>query len=428
MERKIKPIPSLKGDLSLPPDKSISQRAAIFSLLHEGRSEVKNCSMAEDPLSTLACVEHLGAKVQKKDDVLIIEGTGRTDLNNQISELDCGNSGTCMRLLSGVVVGAGLSIKLTGDSSLSSRSMKRIMTPMEMMGAKILAANNQYAPLHISRSGELNAIEYKLPVASAQVKSCVLLAGLFGKNETKVIETTPSRDHTERLLNLNADVSGDHRIISSSANDAIPNQSYSIPADFSSAAFWLVGASIQRGSEIRLKQTGLNPTRTGLMSVLKDMGANIEIENESNNSAEPTGDIIVRSSDLIGTRITKELIPNCIDELPILSIAMAYADGTSIIEGAEELRHKETDRIMAISQLLKSINADFEELQDGLIIHGKPDHTFESATFESFHDHRIAMAAAILSLKGRKASIIKDAECAAISYPSFWEHLDTLSN
>ncbi len=428
MIKKVAPAFSLNGTITPPPDKSISQRAAIFALLHDGKSVIKNYSPAEDPQSTLNCVEMLGAEVNQIDQVVTISGTGRYGVRALSNELDCGNSGTAMRLLSGVLVGAGAAVYLIGDPSLSSRTMTRIIEPLEQMGAHILARNGMYAPLFVTREDPFIPMEYELPIASAQLKSCLLLAGLFGESPTKVIETIPSRDHTERLLNLNVEEVDGKRVISASIENEIPNQSYTIPADFSAAAFWLVAGSIMPDSEIRMKNVGLNPTRTGLLNILIAMGADITIENQHDEGAEPCGDIIVRSAQLRKIDLDPKLIPNCIDELPILSVAMMFADGTSIISGAEELRHKETDRIMAITKLLDAVGGVYEEMEDGLVIRGNPDFKFESAQFQSFHDHRIAMAAAILSLKGSSESEIEDAESAAVSYKSFWSDLERLSN
>jgi 3-phosphoshikimate 1-carboxyvinyltransferase len=428
MIQKVIPAVSLKGTLSPPPDKSISQRAVIFSLLHEGTSVIKNYSPAQDPQSALDCVEALGAKITRDLKSVSIEGVGRFGIKAPEEDLDCGNSGTAMRLLAGVIAGSGKQVRMCGDSSLTSRTMTRIIEPLEEMGAYILARNSAYAPLMISRDEKLKPMDFELPIPSAQLKSCVLLAGLFGETPTRVVEVIPSRDHTERLLQLNVEEIEGKKIISSSLEDEIPNQSYTIPGDFSAAAFWLVAGCIIPDSEIRLENTGLNPTRNALLGILQEMGADITIENERMEGAEPVGDIVVKSSALKAVNIPRNKIPNCIDELPILAVAMSFAEGISVISGAEELRHKETDRIMAISEMLKATGVNFEEKEDGVEIHGNPEFIFDSATFESFHDHRIAMASAVLSLKGKSESEILDAECAAVSYPGFWEDLEKVSN
>ncbi|WP_018128255.1 3-phosphoshikimate 1-carboxyvinyltransferase [Balneola vulgaris] len=427
MDKKLEPVLSLNGSIEPPADKSISQRAAIFSLLHDGVSEVKNYSPAEDPQSTLRCIQDLGAKVTEDGGVLFIEGTGRNGIQAPDDDLDCGNSGTAMRLLSGVITGAGVTARLCGDSSLTSRTMTRIIEPLEQMGAHILARNSAYAPLMISRLDPLKPMNFELPIPSAQLKSCMLLAGLFGETPTRVIESIPSRDHTERLLRLKIEEEGDKRIIHASREDQIPNQNYTIPGDFSAAAFWMVAGCLLPQSEIRLENTGMNPTRNALLHLLQQMGASFVLENERTEGAEPVADIVVRTSDLRAINVPRNMMPNCIDELPILAVAMVFAEGVSVISGAEELRHKETDRIMAIAEMLRSIGANFKEMEDGLEIYGNPDFTFEGATFKSFHDHRIAMASAVLALKGESPSTILDAECAAVSYPNFWEHLEVLS-
>lgn len=428
MIQKIVPGGRLRGSIAPPPDKSISQRAAIFALLHDGVSEIKNYSLAQDPQSTLSCVEDLGATVIVDEDTVKIKGKGRNGLAEPKDALDCGNSGTAMRLLSGVLVGSGVSAKMIGDASLCSRTMTRIIQPLEQMGAHILARNGGYAPLYVNRLDPLKPMDYELPIASAQLKSCILLAGLFGNEPTRVIETVPSRDHTERLLGLEIVEEAGKKIISASLKDEIPNQGYTIPGDFSAAAFWLVAGCIVPNSEIRLEGTGLNPSRNALLHILQEMGADITIENERMEGTEPVGDIIVRSSELKAINIPKSMIPNCIDELPILAVAMAFASGISVISGAEELRHKETDRIMAIAEMLGAAGANFTEKEDGLEIQGNPEFNFDSATFKSFHDHRIAMASAILALKGTSESQILDADCAAVSYPGFWEDLKVLIN
>jgi len=274
----------------------------------------------------------------------------------------------------------------------------------------------------------LKPLHFPLPIPSAQLKSCVLLAGLFGDEETKVIETLPSRDHTERLLQLPITENGNKKVISSSLDANIPEQSYRVPNDFSAAAFWLVAGAIHPHAEITLKNVGMNPTRTGALDMLQKMGAEIDIHPKENDELEPVADLIVRSSELQAIDITEEIVPNCIDEIPILAIAMLFAHGTSRISGAEELRHKETDRLAALADMLSKAGADFTEYDDGFEIRGNPGFRPKPAAFESYHDHRIAMSAAVLSVMARDVSQVVDAECTAISYPSFWDDLASMTN
>jgi 3-phosphoshikimate 1-carboxyvinyltransferase len=306
--------------------------------------------------------------------------------------------------------------------------MKRIIDPLTEMGAVIEARDDDFAPLEIRRDAPLKPLYFPLPIASAQLKSCVLLAGLYGKKSTNVIETLPSRDHTERLLNLPIEEKkGEKRIFSSRENE-IPEQSYRVPNDFSAAAFWLVAGAIHPDAEISLPNVGLNPTRTGALEALQQMNADIKIDDRRFEGPEPIGDLSVLSSTLHPINITEEIVPNCIDEIPILSIAMLFADGVSRISGAEELRHKETDRLTAIAQILERAGADFKEHKDGLEIKGDPDFVPDSATFQSYHDHRIAMSAAVLGLMGNSTSAVEGGECTAISYPGFWDDLSMLTN
>ncbi len=428
MTQQIRPAQSLSGTLDLPADKSISHRSVMFASLHDGTSTITNFSDAADPHSTIACMRDLGVAIQEDGDKIVVEGVGRSGLVDPNEPLNCGNSGTTMRLLSGIIGGAGVSATLIGDESLSARTMKRIIEPLMKMGVTIDARDDDYAPLHISRSNPLKSLHFPLPIPSAQLKSCVLLAGLFGDDETEVIETLPSRDHTERLLNLLISNEGDKKIIQSSKENDIPEQSYRIPNDFSAAAFWLVAGAIHPYAEIVMPNVGMNPTRTGALDILQTMGADITIENRHKEGAEPVADVTVRSSDIRPIEITEEVVPNCIDELPILTVAMLFADGTSRISGAEELRHKETDRLAAMAEVLEKAGADFTEHEDGFEIDGNPDFVPESAIYNSYHDHRIAMSAAVLSLMANKSSQITHAECTAISYPSFWDDVTLLTN
>lgn len=429
MDYKTQPAASLHGTLQLPADKSISHRSAMFAALHEGTSTITNFSEAADPHSTISCMRGLGVEIHEPgDNVIIVHGVGRDGLQAPSGDLDCGNSGTTMRLLSGIIAGSGVPARLTGDESLSARTMKRIIDPLRKMGAKIEARNDDFAPLSISRNNVLKPLHFPLPIASAQLKSCVLLAGLFGDEPTEVAETLPSRDHTERLLNLTIEKKGEKRVIRASRADVIPGQSYRIPNDFSAAAFWLVAGAIHPKAEISLPGVGLNPSRTGALDILQQMGADMEITNKHNEGTEPVADIRVASSPLKPVNITEEAVPNCIDEIPILAIAMLFANGTSRISGAEELRHKETDRLSALASMLEAAGADFTEYEDGLVINGDPAYKPDSALFKSFHDHRIAMAAAVLALMGTGTSTILNGHCTDISYPGFWNDLALLTN
>lgn len=425
----------LRGSLELPPDKSISQRLAIFSLLRNETTYIENYSPAADPQSALKCVEQLGAKVQIHEPnpgSVQITGIGREALfQKEVGVLNCGNSGTAMRLLSGILAGASAEAKLVGDASLSSRTMKRILDPLRAMGAVISAREDNFAPLEFSSHKGLRGIEFKLPVASAQLKSCILLAGLFAKEETCVIETAISRDHTERMLQLpisDGKTSDELHRISVSNRTPIPDLSGKVPADFSAAAFWIVAAAIHPNAELRLLNVGMNPTRNAAISVLQRMQANIEIDmlGDSSSNTEPLAHIVVKSSNLISTDILEEEMAILIDEIPALAVAMSFAQGVSHIRGAEELRHKETDRIDAVSHMLSQAKVPHKTFQDGLEIQGNPKHSFNKVTFESYHDHRIAMSAAVLALRANEICEVKGGECANISYPSFWDDLKKL--
>lgn len=423
----VKPAKALNGTISLPPDKSISHRSVLFASLADQASTIHNYSSAADPESTVQCMRQLGVQIDKDGSTLVVHGVGRNGLKTPEDPLDCGNSGTTMRLLSGILAGAGVKASLIGDESLSSRTMKRIIEPLRAMGAEIEAADDEFAPIRISPHKGIQPMRYPLPIASAQLKSCVLLAGLFGKSPTEVIETVPSRDHTERLLGLKSEPFGQGKIIRSSIADKLPVQSYTVPGDFSAAAFWMVGAAIHENSSLKLENVGMNPSRTGAMHILQQMGASIEITNERMQGREPVSDVQIRSSSLKSIDIDPALIPNCIDELPILMVALCFADGRSSITGAEELRHKETDRLSAMHEILKAAGAKTELRPDGMIIHGSSDFKPTSATFDTYHDHRMAMAAAILSTRANDQSTVRDAECTSISYPQFWSHLQSVS-
>ncbi len=428
MDKEVQPAKKLEGTIKLPPDKSISHRSAMFAALHEGNSQIENFSLAADPLSTLSCLQQLGVNVKREGQKVTIKGVGRYGFKNTDEPLDCGNSGTTMRLLSGIVGGAGLTCTLTGDASLSARTMKRIIDPLRAMGIGVSGRDGNYAPLKFKKQNTVKALHFELPIPSAQLKSCILLAGLYGENTTEVIETVPSRDHTERLLKLPVELKEERKIIRSNSSVKIPPQNYRIPNDFSAGAFWLVAGSIHPEASVKLVKVGMNPSRVAALDILQQMGADITIQNENREAVEPFADLTVTGATLQPVTITEDIVPNCIDEIPILAVAMLFAEGTSRIRGAEELRHKETDRLSAMAEVLQKAGADFKELEDGLEIHGNPRFVPSPASYNSFHDHRIAMSAAVLALKSSGASKVEGAECTDISYPGFWDDLAMLTN
>ena len=426
MIQKIQPGKKLSGTIAVPPDKSISHRAALFAAISDEVSIIDNYSEAADPQSTLNCLESLGVEVEKQGSKVTIRGVGRDGLQSPSAPLDCGNSGTTMRLLSGITAGAGIDCELTGDSSLSSRTMKRIIEPLKQMGCTIDGKEGAYAPIKIGKHQGIRPLRYPLPIPSAQLKSCVLLAGLFSEGPVEVVESIPSRDHTERLLELQSEAFGTAKVIRSSRSDIIPAQNYEVPGDFSAAAFWMVGGTICPGSQLRIVNTGMNPTRAAAFHILEQMGAEFERSNDRIAQKEPVCDLTIRSSTLKAIDLDPALVPNCIDELPVLMVAMCFADGRSVISGARELRHKETDRLAAMHEILTLAGARTELKEDGIIIYGAPDFEPQSARYPSFHDHRMAMASAILALRSKGTSEVMDAECTAISYPDFWQHLSAL--
>lgn len=427
MIQKTEPAKKLAGTLDMPPDKSISHRAALFAAISSNTSVIENYSTAADPQSTLSCLRQLGVPVHTEDQRVEITGVGRDGFKRPDKSLDCGNSGTTMRLLSGILAGAGIECALVGDDSLSARTMKRIIDPLNQMGCAIDGRKQKYAPLKIGKHTGVKPMKYPLPIASAQLKSCVLLAGLYGDDPTEVVETIPSRDHTERLLDLKTEPFGTGKIIQSSRNDVPPAQNFQIPGDFSAAAFWLVAGSIHPEAELELNRVGINPSRTGAYHILEEMGANFTQINSAFAGKEPVADIHIKPAQLRPIDLDPKLIPNCIDELPVLMVAMCFADGKSVISGAEELRHKETDRLSAMAEILNSTGAEIELQEDGMIIYGDPEFTPRPARFNSYHDHRMAMAAAVLSTRSVGICEIEGAECTSISYPQFWTHLHELT-
>lgn len=415
--------PGIAGVPDLPGDKSIAHRSAIFAAIGRGESIVANYPESADPQTTLAALRQLGVQMHTDDAGIHIVGSGIKGFTAPKEPIDCGNSGTTMRLLAGVLAGCDFDSVLTGDESLSRRPMKRIADPLTEMGARITLTEG-FPPIHISGS-RLRPITYKLPVASAQVKSCVLLAGLSIEEETTVVEVIPSRDHTERMLGLDSVQLGDARAISCSSANIPDGRTWVIPKDFSAAAFFLVGGMIVPESKLVLEGVGMNPSRTGLMSVMRAMGGSMTIVSERSFSAEPIADIGVETSVLHGIQIPEDLVPNLIDEIPILAVAATQAEGKTIVRGARELRYKECDRIDAIVINLRAMGADITEFEDGFEISGPT--TLKGTTVDSFGDHRIAMGMAIAGLVASGETTIVDSDCAAVSFPGFFDQIERLS-
>lgn len=411
------------GVVDVPSDKSIAHRAAIFSAIADGTSRLVDFPSSHDPQSTLNCLRALGVEMYEEDEILAIEGVGVHGLVSAAEALDCGNSGTTMRLLCGVLAGQSFSSSLVGDQSLSVRDMKRIAEPLGQMGAAI-ALTDGHAPISIQGGRNLTGIHYELPVASAQVKSAVLLAGLYASGETSVTERAKSRDHTERMLGLNTVDFGSHRVITIEGGKGINARTWSIPRDFSAAAYFIVAGLILPDSALRIPRVGLNPSRSGLLDVLMAMGARIYIENERVISGETVGDLVVFSSDLSGIELGGDIIAGIIDEIPVLAVAATHAEGVTTISDASELRHKESDRIHSTVEGLSTIGAQIEELEDGMRITGGK---MTGGLVDSHGDHRIAMSLAIAGLAASGQVSIRNADCAAISYPGFWQALSELA-
>lgn len=414
---------SLAGRIRVPGDKSISHRALMLGAIAQGETTIEGLLLGEDPRSTAKCFSLLGAKVSELNAELVrVRGVGIGELEEPVEVLDAGNSGTTMRLMLGILAShPGRFFAVTGDSSLRSRPMSRVIKPLQQMGAQIWGRkSNSLAPLAILGQ-QLKPIHYHSPIASAQVKSCILLAGLMASGETTVTEPALSRDHSERMLRaFGAQLSVDPETCSVTVTGPtqLQGQNVIVPGDISSAAFWLVAGAIVPGSELVVENVGVNPTRTGILEALEMMGADIELQNQREAAGEPVADILVRSSDqLRGCTIAGDLIPRLIDEIPILAVAAIFASGTTIIRDAAELRVKESDRLAATAAELNRMGAQISELPDGLEITGGTPLT--GADVDSYTDHRIAMSLAIAALNATGITNIHRAEAAAISYPDF---------
>lgn len=439
----INPAAFLQGKIALPGDKSISHRAALFSALAAGEARIENFATNADCASTLNCLRQLGVEIEKENSTISIRGVGKTGFQKPKAELDCGNSGTTLRLLAGILAGQNFDSVLTGDESLQKRPMRRIVEPLEMMGAKIEAANNR-APLKIYGRNPLQAIFYDLPVASAQVKSCVLLAGLNAAGVSKVrspkseARVSPSRNHTELMLEyLGAEIEenfiesedGFVHEVSIDGNSKLVAKDIKVPSDISSAAFFIVGAACLEKSELIIENVGLNRTRTAVIEVLRVFGAEIEVLNKRENCSESVGDLRVLGAGNLSSFgrsnvIGKEVVPNLIDEVPILAVFGTQLENGLEVRGAEELRVKESDRIAAIVENLRRMNARVEEFPDGFRVAKS---VLRGAKVDSFGDHRIAMAFAVAALLARDKTQITGAESARVSFPEFFATLESVA-
>ncbi|MBF0458571.1 MAG: 3-phosphoshikimate 1-carboxyvinyltransferase [Nitrospirae bacterium] len=417
-----------KGQIIPPPDKSISHRAVFFSSLAYGKSEVRNYLKAGDIYSTINAFRMLGVNIEEAQGNLLITGEGLYGLKEPKDVIDCGNSGTTARLLCGVLAGCKFNSSLIGDESLSGRPMGRVIEPLKKMGANISAKNDNYFPLSIT-GGLLRAIKYKMPVASAQLKSAIILAGLFADGETVIEELIKSRDHTERMLQSYGAKMYVEKLkitVTGPINRLTPCD-ITVPCDISSAAFFVAGALMVEKSELLIKDVGLNPTRAGFIDVLKKMGADVEILDERMVSGEPTGNLLCKyTNNLKPITLAKEDIPSLIDEFPILCVLATRASGVTEIRGAGELRVKESDRIKAIVTELRKMGAKIEEYEDGVAIEG-PVTLKGSNQLQSYGDHRIAMALSIAAISAEGESVINGTDAVGISYPEFYDELKRLT-
>lgn len=417
----------IRGEISVPGDKSISHRAVMFGALAKGTTEVTHFLQGADCLSTIDCFRRMGIDIENTPSRILVHGKGLGGLTAPSAALDVGNSGTTLRLISGILAGQDFKVLLDGDASIRRRPMKRIMTPLSMMGADIESLKgNGCAPLSIA-GRPLHAIHYQSPVASAQVKSCVLLAGLYADGTTRVTEPALSRNHTELMLHFfGAQVLSEGTTASIQPSPTLEGRFIQVPGDISSAAYFIAAALLIPGSEVLIRNVGVNPTRDGILRVCQAMGADITRLNERSDSGEPTADLLVRHSSLKGTVIEGDLIPTLIDELPVIAVMAALAKGTTVIRDAAELKVKESDRIQVMTENLTRMGARVEATEDGMIIHGGS--SLQGAIIDSHQDHRVAMSFAVAALAAEGETEIRDAECVSISYPGFYQDLASLQS
>lgn len=421
-------IQSVQGSVIVPGDKSISHRAVMFGAVAEGKTTIRHFLKGEDCLHTIACFRKLGVQIDenKQTDEVIVNGNGWAGLKEPLDVLNIGNSGTSMRLMLGLLAGRPFHTVMIGDESIAKRPMNRVTEPLAFMGADIVGRDNgSFTPLSI-RGKKLHGITYTLPVASAQVKSAILLAGLQAEGETTIIENAPTRDHTEQMIKqFGGQISKRGKEIPLPGKQRLRGTIVHVPGDISSAAFFIAAALIVPNSKLKMPNVGLNPTRTGILDVLKEMGANIELTMDKEVEGEPRGTIIVHTSSLEGVEIGGEIIPRLIDELPIIALLATQAEGKTVIKDAEELKVKETNRIDAVVNELKKLGADIEPTVDGMIIHGKTPLT--GGTVKSYYDHRIGMMLSIAALCCSDDVYLEGVEAIPISYPSFFHDLEKIA-
>ena len=423
----IKSCPRLDGEVVLPGDKSISHRAVILNSLAKGKARIDDFAPGADCLSTIRCLRALGVRIDKRGSrgspTVLVSGTGKKALKEAGSVLDAGNSGTTMRLLGGLLASQPFLSVITGDASLRNRPMGRLIEPLRLMGADVAGrGEDSFAPLVI-KGKRLRGIDFTLPIPSAQIKSAILLAGLFAHGKTVLHQRIPSRDHTERMLRrmgATLESKGDS-ITLLPLHDPLMPLSFRVPGDISSAAYFLVVGAVHPDARIVVRDCGINPTRTGIIDVLLAMGAKLRIENDRLEAGEPLADVVVESSDLRGVEVGGDIIPRLIDEIPVLAVAGCVAKGRTVIRNAGELRVKESDRIATIARELSRLGAKIEPLPDGMVIHGG--RLLSGAEVDSHLDHRLAMTLAIASLIARGETTVRRARAAQVSYPAFWQTL-----
>ena len=412
----IQKIKKAIGQIKVPGDKSISHRAVMLGSLANGVTEISGFLKGADCLSTIDCFRQMGIDIDINGENVTVHGNGLRGLKKPDEMLYTGNSGTTTRLLCGILAGQNFDTSITGDASIQKRPMGRVVKPLSMMGAKI---ENEYCPLYITGT-KLHGIDYKMPVASAQVKTAIILAGLYAYGETVIHEIEKSRDHTELMLSaMGADLTVDNLDITVKPTNDLTAVNVDVPGDISSAAFFLVLGAIMPNSQITVTNVGINPTRTGIIDVLKDMGADITLENVHTSAGETVADITVRSSSLKGTTVGGDIIPRLIDELPIIAVAAVFADGQTVIKDAQELKVKETNRIRAVVDEFNKCGIDITETDDGMIINGGK--SIHGADFKTYDDHRMAMSLTVLAQLADGESTLDDSDCACVSYPTFFD-------